>query len=37
LSDLNVKVILDAGQSLFFGGSNTGRQDGRRLFNLRTE
>ena len=27
LSDLNVKVVLDAGQSLFFGGSNTGRQD----------
>jgi hypothetical protein len=27
LSDLNVKVVLGAGQSLFFGGSNTGRQD----------
>ncbi|NLH18315.1 MAG: hypothetical protein GX455_17205 [Phycisphaerae bacterium] len=27
LSDLSVKIVLDAAQSLFFGGSNTGRQD----------
>lgn len=32
LSDLNVKVVLDAGQSLFFGGSNTGRQDAASAF-----
>jgi len=32
LSDLSVKVILDAGQSLFFGGSNTGRQDAASAF-----
>lgn len=27
LSDLSVTIVLDAGQSLFFGGSNTGRKD----------
>ncbi len=27
LSDLSVKVVLDPGQSLFFGAANTGRQD----------
>jgi hypothetical protein len=27
LSDLNVKAVLDPGQALFFGWSNTGRQD----------
>jgi hypothetical protein len=32
LSDLSVKVVLDAGQSLFFGGSNTGRQDAASAF-----
>jgi hypothetical protein len=32
LSDLNVKVVLEAGQSLFFGGSNTGRQDAASAF-----